>query len=148
MELTLDLGRRILRQQTFRRLLGARLTRRDRGRAELSLGLRPDLLQQDGLVHGGVVCGLAGNAPTCAGGPALGTSVVTSGFKINYLRPAIGRNALARAEVVHRVRRRAVCRCDVRAVGDTDERLVATAPGTSALAAGKSDDARKARGRG
>jgi uncharacterized protein (TIGR00369 family) len=140
MELTLDLGRRFLEQQPFSRLLGARLTRLDSGCAELEVDLRADLLQQNGFAHGGVVCYLADNALTYAGGLALGSAVVTSEFKINYVRPAIGQRASARAEVVHAGKRQVVCRCDVFAVDDGTEKLVATALGTIALAGTKSTE--------
>jgi uncharacterized protein (TIGR00369 family) len=138
MELNLEVGRRFLQQQPFSVLLGAELTRLDAGRAELQLELRPDLLQQNGFAHGGVVCYLADNALTYAGGIALGSAVVTSEFKINYVRPAIGQRAIARAEVVHAGKRQAVCRCDVLVVDGGDERLVATALGTIARAGSKS----------
>jgi uncharacterized protein (TIGR00369 family) len=138
MELTLDLGRRVLEQQPFSRLLGAQLTRLDAGGVELQLELRADLLQQNGFAHGGVVCYLADNALTYAGGIALGTQVVTSEFKINYVRPAIGQRAIARAEVVHAGKRQAVCRCDVLVHDAGAERLVATALGTIALAGARS----------
>jgi uncharacterized protein (TIGR00369 family) len=138
MELNLEVGRRFLQQQPFSVLLGAELTRLDAGRAELQLELRPDLLQQNGFAHGGVVCYLADNALTYAGGIALGSAVVTSEFKINYVRPAIGQRAVARAEVVHAGKRQAVCRSDVLVVDGADERLVATALGTIALAGSKS----------
>ena len=139
MELTFDLGRRVLEQQPFSRLLGAELTRLDANGAELQLELRPDLLQQNGFAHGGVVCYLADNALTYAGGLALGAAVVTSEFKINYVRPAIGSRAIARAAVVHAGKRQAVCRCDVLVQDGGSEKLVATALGTIALAGTKND---------
>jgi uncharacterized protein (TIGR00369 family) len=46
----------------------------------------PALLQQNGFVHGGVLAYLADNCLTYAGGSVLGP-VLTSEFKINYLRP-------------------------------------------------------------
>jgi uncharacterized protein (TIGR00369 family) len=137
MELTLDLGRQILQQQAFSRLLGASLTRLDAGCAELQVELRSDLLQQNGFAHGGVVCYLADNALTYAGGIALGTAVVTSEFKINYVRPAVGQRAIARAAVVHAGKRQAVCRCDVFVKDEDGEKLVATALGTIAVAGTK-----------
>jgi uncharacterized protein (TIGR00369 family) len=139
MHLTLEHGRRILQQQAFSRLLGAELTRLAPDCAELALDLRPDLLQQSGFAHGGVLCYLADNALTYAGGIVLGTAVVTAEFKINYVRPAIGRRAIARAAVVHAGKRQAVCRCDVFIEGESGEKLVATALGTIATAGSKND---------
>ena len=59
----------------------------------------------------------------------LGDSV-TSEYKINYLRPAIGKRLVAKATVVSSGRSQAVCQCTVIAVGDEGERTVAVAQGT------------------
>ncbi|MBI5897850.1 MAG: PaaI family thioesterase [Rhodocyclales bacterium] len=133
----LALGRRILAEQPFSVLLGAELTAFEPGRAELRLLVRHDLKQQYGFVHGGVLSYLADNALTYAGGSALsGQGIVTSEFKINYLRPAIGDTLVARAQVVHAGKSQAVCRCDVFALAGTEEKLCATAQGTITAPAG------------
>ena len=126
-------GRAVLQQQPFSRLLGAELTAFEPGRAELRLPVRDDLKQQHGFVHGGAVSYLADNALTYAGGSVVpGYAVVTSEFKINYLRPAQGDALLARASVVYAGKTQIVCRCDVFAVNGSDEKLCATAQGTIA----------------
>ena len=125
-------GRRILASQPFSVLLGAELLALEDGRAELGIPIRAELRQQHGFVHGGVVSYAADNALTFAGGSVLGAGVVTSEFKINYLRPARGEALVARATVVHRGRTQAVCRCDVFALERGAERLCATAQGTIA----------------
>ena len=125
-------GRRILASQPFSVLLGAELLGLAEGRAEIRIPIRAEFKQQHGFVHGGVISYAADNALTFAGGGALGTGVVTSEFKINYLRPAQGDSLLARAEVVHCGRTQAVCRCDVFASEQGVERLCATAQGTIA----------------
>ena len=53
-------------------------------------GFTPNILQQNGFVHGGVVSYAADNALTYAGGTALDWAVVTSEIKINSVRPAVG----------------------------------------------------------
>ena len=127
----LQLGRRILAEQPFSVLLGAELTAFEPGRAELTLAVRSEHLQQHGFVHGGVVSYLADNALTYAGGSALpGLGVVTSEYKINYLRPAVGETLVARASVQYAGKTQAVCRCDVFAVTKDEEKLCATAQGT------------------
>jgi uncharacterized protein (TIGR00369 family) len=128
----LAFGREKLDQQAFSRLLGAELTALTAGRAQLELPLRPDLLQQHGFAHGGVVSYLADNALTYAGATALPSDqiAVTSEFKINYVRPAVGERLIARSEAVSAGRTQAVCRCDVFAVRDGQERLCAVALGT------------------
>jgi uncharacterized protein (TIGR00369 family) len=126
----LTLGRQVLQQQAFSRLLGAELTHWDAQTVTLELPLRDALKQQNGFAHGGVVSYLADNALTYAGGGALGTAVLTSEYKINYVRPAIGERLIARASVVYAGRTQAVCRCDVFSVHGGEEKLCATAQGT------------------
>ncbi|MEN9544394.1 MAG: hypothetical protein RLZZ598_1227, partial [Pseudomonadota bacterium] len=95
--LFLQLGREILAKQPFSRLLGAELTQLAPGQCELQLPLRDDLKQHLGFAHGGVLSYLADNALTYAGGTAMQVPVVTSEFKINYVRPALGERLVARA---------------------------------------------------
>ena len=126
----LDLGRKILASQPFSAFLGAELLNLADGAAELGVPIRPEFAQQHGFVHGGIVSYAADNALTFAGGTVLGTAVVTSEFKINYLRPARGVLLVARATVVHHGRRQAVCRCDVFAAENGIQTRCATAQGT------------------
>lgn len=125
----LQFGRKILHDQAFSRLLGAELVAFEPGKAELAVAIREDFKQQHGFVHGGVVSYLADNALTYAGGSVLG-NVVTSEFKINYVRPAKGIRLVARASVLHSGKRQAVCECRVTAFGEQGEVLVAVAQGT------------------
>jgi uncharacterized protein (TIGR00369 family) len=113
-------------------LLGAELLSFSAAGAELRIPIKPELKQQNGFVHGGVVSYAADNALTYAGGGALGPGVVTSEFKINYLRPAMGEFIVARATVVHAGKNQAVCRCDIYAASQGAETLCATAQGTIA----------------
>lgn len=62
----------------------------------------------------------------------LGSAVLTSEYKINYLRPASGETLVARASVVNAGRSQAVCRCEVFTTGaGRKETLCAAALGTS-----------------
>ena len=132
-EAFLALGREVLANQPFSVLLGAELTALSPGVCELSLAITPQLRQQHGFAHGGVVSYLADNALTYAGGTAMQVPVVTAEFKINYVRPALGVRLVARAQALHHGRRQAVCRCDVFAVqADGEEKLCAVAQGTIA----------------
>jgi len=126
----LELGRKILASQPFSVFLGAELTGLSAGKAEIRIPIRPEFGQQHGFVHGGIVSYAADNALTFAGGTVLGTGVVTSEFKINYLRPAVGEFLSARASVIHHGKRQAVCRCDVFASAKGTETPCATAQGT------------------
>lgn len=128
----LGMGRQVLAAQPFSRLVEAQLTRFDQDGTELRIPIGDALKQQHGFVHGGVLSYAADNALTFAGGAALGSAVVTSEYKINYVRPAIGQELIARASAVYAGKSQAVCRCDVFVVNDGKEALCAIAQGTIA----------------
>jgi uncharacterized protein (TIGR00369 family) len=131
----LSCGREVLSRQPFSVLLGARLDVLEAGKAELSLPISPQVLQQDGFVHGGVLSYLADNALTYAGGSVLG-KVLTSEFKINYVRPALdGDRLVAVATVLGSGKTQAVCRCDVFVETGNGWKLCAAAQGTIRKAA-------------
>ncbi len=132
----LAMGREALASQPFSRLLGAELSALEPGRVELQLALTDQLKQQMGFAHGGVVSYLADNALTFAGGTAMRVPVVTSEYKINYVRPAVGERLIARARAVHVSKSQAVCQCEVFAVVGGREKLCAIAQGTIAKLGG------------
>lgn len=129
-EVFLAMGRDVLAKQPFSVLLGAELAALSPGQVDLQLALKPEHLQQNGFAHGGVVSYLADNALTYAGGTAMQVPVVTSEFKINYVRPAVGERLIARASAEAVSKTQAVCRCEVFAVKDGAEKLCALAQGT------------------
>ena len=124
-----EFGKEILNSQPFSKLLGAELTSFEVGFAEISLPVRDVLKQQHGFVHGGVLSYLVDNCLTYAGGSVLGDSV-TSEYKINYVRPAMGHKLIARSTVLSSGKRQAVCECKVVALSEKGEVLVAVAQGT------------------
>ncbi|MEW5890139.1 MAG: PaaI family thioesterase [Pseudomonadota bacterium] len=124
-----QMGRRVLASQPFSVLLGAQLTRLEPGIAEIRIPLRPELKQQHGFAHGGVISYAADNALTFAGGSMLG-NCLTAEFKISYVRPSVGSELIARAHTVHAGRNQATCRCDVFVLREGAEMLTATALGT------------------
>jgi len=124
-----EFGKSILESQPFSQLIGAELTVFEPGRAEIILSIKDNLKQQHGFVHGGIVSYLADNCLTYAGGSVLGDSV-TSEYKINYVRPAVGETLVARSTVISSGKTQAVCDCKVYAKTDTSEVLVAVAQGT------------------
>jgi uncharacterized protein (TIGR00369 family) len=126
----LTLGRRVLSQQPFSVLLGATLENFVEGHAEISLPVKPDLLQQHGFVHGGVLAYLADNTLTYAGGSLLG-DCVTAEFKINYLRPAVACDRLlAVATTIGSGKTQVVCRCESYLIQGQERKLCAAAQGT------------------
>ncbi len=135
------LGRNILASQPFSVLLGAQLVAFAPGEVELAIPIRPDLLQQFGFVHGGVISYAADNALTFAAGSVLGPEVLTAEYKINYVKPAKGAALRARATVLSSSTRQAVCQCMIYAVDGDEKTLVAIALGTiTALAAPGRDE--------
>lgn len=132
MPLSLNDAQAALRAQPFSMLLDAEITAFGAEFVELRVPISKQVMQQHGFVHGGVVSYAADNALTFAGGFALGPAVVTSEFKINYLRPAKGDALVARASVIHCGRSQAVCQCQVFALVGAEEVLCAVAQGTIA----------------
>ena len=139
----LSWGKQVVASEPFNVLLGTELLGFSEHHAELKIPIRAELLQQQGFVHGGVMSYAADSALAFAAGGALGSSaVVTSEFKINYLRPARGEFIVARASVIKGGTNQAVCRCDVYVFHEGDESLCATALGTVARL-GRPPEARK-----
>jgi uncharacterized protein (TIGR00369 family) len=128
----LRLGKQILASQPFNALVGAELTGFSPGWVELTIPITPQLKQQHGFVHGGVISYAVDNALTFAGGSVLGPAVVTSEYKINYLRPATGSVLIARAKVIYSSKTQAVCCCDVFVISEGNENLCAVSQGTIA----------------
>ena len=123
-------GRDVLARQPFSTMIGAQLDVFEPGSAQLSVAMSRSLLQQDGFVHGGVLAYLADNCLTYAGGSVLG-KVLTSEFKINYIRPAKDADRLvAVATVVGSGKSQAVCRCDIFLERAGERKLCAAAQGT------------------
>ena len=112
MSVTMAQACEVLAAQPFSVLLGTRLTDFGPDGVTLELTARPDLRQQHGYLHGGVVSYLIDNAITFAAGAALGPDIVTAAISVDYLRPAVG-DLVAHAWVVRAGSARAVLRCDV-----------------------------------
>lgn len=132
----LALGRKILSEQPFSRLLGTEMTEYSQSGVELRIAITDEVRQQHGFVHGGVLAYLADNALTFAGGVAMGGGVLTSEMKLNYIRPAVGDLLIARATALSAGRTQGVVRCEVYAVRNGIERLCVAAQGTVAKAGG------------
>ncbi|GBF06390.1 phenylacetic acid degradation-related protein [Deinococcus aerius] len=123
-------AQRVLDSQPFSVLVGARVEEMSPTGVVVRVPFRRDLTQHHGFAHGGVQAALADIALTFMGAAALGPSVLTSEFKINFLKPAVGEALVARGSVISAGKRQAVTRCDLFAVQEGGEKLVATALGT------------------
>ena len=128
-ETPLERATRVLTEQPFSVLVGAKVGEVERGRAELTVENRRDLTQNNGYIHGGVIGYLADNASGCAASTMLprgAVSLVTSEYKLNLIRPATGARAIARGEVVKAGRRQCVVETRVSCADEKGaEKLVA-----------------------
>lgn len=119
----------VLDAQPFTQHMGAKLQHVEVGYIELVLDLKEVHQQHHGFVHGGVLSFMADTALTFAGGSTLG-NVVTSEYKINYLRPAIGQRLIAKASAVSSGKTQAVCDCKIYCENNGEKKLVCLAQGT------------------
>lgn len=101
--------------QGFMTLMGADLSTLEPGGATISVGRRPELLQQDGVFHGGVTAFLVDNGTTIAAATRLreGQTCLTAEYKLNLLAPARGDRLICRARVVKAGRLMSVVAADV-----------------------------------
>lgn len=129
----LALAQAVLDAQPFSRLLNAQITEVGERHVVLEVPIDDRLRQQFGLVHGGVLSYLADNSLTFAAGIALGESVLTSGFTIDYLSAARdGAVVRSTATLTKGGRRKASARCEIEVVAtDGTAELCAVAMGTA-----------------
>jgi uncharacterized protein (TIGR00369 family) len=119
------------RQQVMR-TLGASMTRVSPGEVEIALPFREDLTQQHGFLHAGIVSTIADSACGYAAYSLMpaDAAVLTVEYKVNFLSPARGDRMIARARVTKPGRTVTVSACDVYAVQDGKEHVIATMLGT------------------
>ena len=102
-------------RQPAMELIGARLVTVKPGLCEIELPRKRDILQQHGLIHGGIVGMIADSAAGYAAFslfPADST-VMTVEYKINLMAPADGERLLARAQVTRHGRTLTIVAFDV-----------------------------------
>ena len=119
-------------RQHAMRTLGISIARLEPGEVELAMAYSPDLTQQNGFVHAGIItagldsaCGIAAFTLMPAG-----SDILTVEFKTNLLAPARGQRFAFRATVVKPGRTLTVCEGRAYAEQDGVEVLVATMSGT------------------
>jgi uncharacterized protein (TIGR00369 family) len=120
-------------RQGFMGHVGAELAELSRGGCTLAVDRRPELLQQNGLFHGGVTAFLVDNATTIAAVTSRGQPALTAEYKLNLLAPASGARLICRARVIKPGRQVAVVAADVFCVIDGKEKHTATALASIAM---------------
>ena len=119
-------------RQYAMRTLGISIARLEPGEVELAMAYSPELTQQNGFVHAGIItsgldsaCGIAAFTLMPAG-----SDILTVEFKTNLLAPARGKRFAFRATVVKPGRTLTFCEGRAYAEHDGAEILIATMTGT------------------
>lgn len=112
-------------KQGFLRLLGAKLEHIEKGCAVISCEKREEHLQQQGLVHSGVVTTIGDVA---CGYTALsmmpeGYEVLSVEFKVNMLRPALADKMVATGHIIKAGRKLIITEAEV--VDDATGKMIA-----------------------
>ena len=117
----------IFNAQGAMQLIAARLTEIDEGIAEFEVDFRPELAQQNGFFHAGIIGMLVDTAGGCAGATLMppGSNVLTVEFKLNLLSPGDGEKLRARGEIVKSGRTLTVTQGKVFVTKDGKEALCA-----------------------
>jgi uncharacterized protein (TIGR00369 family) len=129
-------------RQGAMKTLGAQLVAVEPGYCAIALVPRPEVAQQHGYVHAGVVSAIVDSAGGYAGFTLfpVNTSVLTVEFKINLLAPAAGERLLAEGFVVKPGRTLAITRGEVHADRHGKRTLVAIMQQTLMVMHGKKDE--------
>ena len=109
----------------FNSWCGIEVLRASEGQAEIAMPWRPEAGQYAGFLHAGLVGALIDTACGFAAATMVGP-VLASHFSVNCLRPAVGERFIARARVVKPGKNQVFTTCELFAVVDGDEKLVAT----------------------
>lgn len=112
--------------------LGAQLARVEPGEVDIEMPYDERFTQQNGFLHAGIVTTLADSACGFAAASLMpaGSDVLAVEFKTNFVRPAAGERFVARGHVVKSGRTLTVCRGEVLAVADGEEKVVAAMQAT------------------
>lgn len=136
--------RRSFDRQTFMQTIGGRLTALSPGRCEVEIAFRPDLCQQNGYLHGGLITSIAANAAGYAAFSLMppNSSVLGAEYKINLLSPAAGERFVAIGQVLKPGRALTVVECDIEAIRGSERKLIGKMLATMMCLEGVPDEIR------
>ena len=109
----------------FNRWCGIEVTPAESGNVTIELDWRDEFGQYSGFLHAGLIGTLIDTACGFAAVTLLGPNLLASNFSVNCLRPATGTKFIARARVVKPGKSQVFTACDLYALGDDGEKLVA-----------------------
>ena len=117
---------------SFEDSLGITVTRKHKDGVTCTGPVRPDLLNNNGVLHGGIIASIADEVAWNAilSHTDVRKSMTTAELKVNYLRPIGGTKVVARGFVLKLGRMLAVTRVDI---FDAERRLAAHATVTYAF---------------
>jgi uncharacterized protein (TIGR00369 family) len=128
-------------RQRVMAVLGVTLTQVDPGRVELELAFDPELTQQHGFMHAGIIAtaldSACGYAAFSLMPPEAG--VLTVEYKINFLAPAAADRFTLIGSVVKAGRTLTVCRGEAFGVRGAERLLIATMTSTVMAVQGRND---------
>ena len=103
------------RAHNFQSLIGIEIDSIENGRAQIAINVEEKHLQQQGVVHGGVIATLVDTAVAIAiiGASEPGARFTTVELKVNYLSPIRGGRVVADARLLRNGRQIVVAECDV-----------------------------------
>ena len=132
-------------QQQAMTLIGASMAVVEPGYTEIHLPHKPEITQQHGYIHGGVVGMIADSAAGYAASTLTSheTGVLTVEYKLNLLAPADGQLLIAEGSVVRYGRTLIVTRAEVFAVSHGRKTQCALMQQTIITAHGKKEHAAK-----
>lgn len=100
----------------FENQLNPRVARRHRDGVTVYVNLLPEYMNSNGVLHGGITASIADEAAWHAIENKHGygaTKSTTTELKVNYLRPIVGKKAIARAVLVRAGKTLCVSRVDI-----------------------------------
>lgn len=127
-------------RQKIMATIGAEMTRVNPGEVEIELAFRPDLTQQHGFMHAGIISTALDSACGYAAYSLMpeDAAVLTIEFKVNLLAPGKGERFLFRGSVTKPGRTIIVADGQAYAYdGDGEAKLIATMTGTMMVVSGR-----------
>lgn len=128
-------------QQGAMALIGAELTRIQQGTVEIELSWRPELTQQHGFLHAGIISAALDSACTYAAYTMIepDVSILTIEFKVNLMSPGKGDRFLFRGEITKPGSNIIVADGRAYSIGDGPAKLIASMTGTKMALRGRED---------
>ena len=119
----------------FLKTVGIEMIDFDKGSCRTCLEIKKKHLQQDGIVHAGVLATMADHTAGAAGCTLVSDDeiVLSVEFKINFLRPAIGEMLECKAKVLKPGRTIIVAESEIEALSGGKRKLVSKATVTLAV---------------